>query len=119
VAAVALLLAAATLVEPSVVVLVVQASLIGVALTLLTALMQHLLHRRRHVPVFGETGTRGGTVAPGSSLNIVAGVGSDDSTQIRVRPPGSTAEHDSPGAVLPPVGRAPTGASPGWNDPHG
>jgi hypothetical protein len=118
-AAVALLLAAAAVVEPSVVVLMVQASLVGVALTLLTALMQHLLQRRRRVPVFGETSTRTGTVAPGSSLNIVAGVGSDDSTQIRVRPPASTAEHDSPGALLPPIGRAPTGASPGWNDPHG
>jgi hypothetical protein len=117
--ALALLLAAAALVEPSVVVLVVQASLLGVALTLLTALMQHLLHRRRHVPVFGETGTRSGTVAPGSSLNIVAGVGSDDSTQIRVRPPASTAEQNSPGTVLPPIGRAPTGATPGWNDSHG
>jgi hypothetical protein len=114
-----LLLAAATLVEPSVVLLVVQSALIGVVLTLLTALMQYLVHRRRHVPVFGETSTRSGTVTPGSSLNLTVGVGSDDSTQIRVRPVSSTAEHLGTSPLSPPIGRAPTGASPGWTDPHG
>jgi hypothetical protein len=115
----ALLLASATLVQPSVVLLVVQAALIGVLLSLLTALMQYLVHRRRHVPVFGETSTRSGTVAPGSSLNLSFGAGSDDSTQIRVRPISSTAEHHPPATVPPPIGRAPTGSSSGWNDPHG
>jgi hypothetical protein len=119
VALVVLLLASATLVEPSVVLLVVQAALIGVFLTLLTALMQYLVHRRRPVPVFGETSSRSGTLAPGSSLNLAPGVGSDDSTQVRVRPVSSTSEYRAPGTIPPPIERTPTGASPGWNDPHG
>jgi hypothetical protein len=119
-AVLAMVLAAATLVAPSVVLLVVQSALIGVVLTLLTALMQYLVHRRRHVPVFGETSTRSATVTPGSSLNLADGVGSDDSTQIRVRPPtSSTAEHHGSSTLSPPIGRAPTSSSPGWNDPHG
>jgi hypothetical protein len=117
-AVVALVFAAAMFVEPSVVLLVVQAALIGVVLTLLTALMHYLVHRRRRMPVFGEASARSGTVAPGSSLNLAPGVGSDDSTQVRVRPISSTAEHHPPGTLSPQVGRAPTGASPGWNDPH-
>jgi hypothetical protein len=119
VAVLGVVLAAAMLAESSVVLLVVQASLIGVVLTLLTALMHYLVHRRRRVAVFGEASSRSGTMAPGSSLNLAAGVGSDDSTQVRARPVSSTAEHHPPGTFSPPIGRASTGASPGWNDPHG
>src|SRR5262249_7617205 len=114
----AVLLGATTLLEPSVAMLVAQSATIGVVLTLVTALTHRLVHRRR-APVFGETSGRTGTIAPGSSLNLAPGAGSDDSTPIRLRPVSSTADHPAAGTGLPPYGRAPTGASPGWIDPHG
>jgi hypothetical protein len=115
---VALLLAAAALVEPSVAVLAAQSATIGMALTLLTALMHRRVHRR-HAPVFGDTSGRSSGLAPVSAVNFASAVGSDESTQIRVRPISSTADHPVPGTPLPPLGRAPAGTGPGWNDPHG
>jgi hypothetical protein len=115
----AVVLGSASLVEPSVVLLVVQSAVIGIVLTLLTAMMERSRRSRRRAAVFGETTTRSAALGPGSSLNLDAGAGSDDSTQIRVRPISSTAEHQVSGASSPPGGRAPTGASPGWSDPHG
>jgi hypothetical protein len=98
----ALALACATLITPSVTFLAVQAALIGVGLTLLTALMHWLVHRRRGL-AFGEPSglARAGATAPGSSLNRSLGVGSDDSTQIRVRPVSSTMDRHA--NATPPV----------------
>jgi hypothetical protein len=84
------------LVQPSVTFLAVQSAMLGVLLTLLTALMQRLVHRRRPRPVFGEPGGIGGPVATGSTVSRTVGVGSDDSTAIRVRP-SSTVDHHTTG----------------------
>jgi hypothetical protein len=104
--ALALVLAAATAVRPSVTLLVVQSAMIGIACTLLTALMDRLVHRRSRTPtVFGESS--GLASPPDSSLSHTLGVGSDDSTAIRVRP-SSTVDHVSttPVPPEPAVGRS-------------
>jgi hypothetical protein len=99
----ALALACATLIAPSVTFLAVQAAMIGVGLTLLTALMHWLVHRRGRGLAFGEPSglARAGAAAPGSSLNRALGVGSDDSTQIRVRPISSTLDRHATPPVVP------------------
>jgi hypothetical protein len=108
--ALALVLAAATAVQPSVTFLVVQSAMIGIACTLLTALMDRLVHRRARTPaVFGESSglaPPSGSL-PGSSLSHTLGVGSDDSTAIRVRT-SSTVDHVSttPPPPEPAVGRS-------------
>jgi hypothetical protein len=102
-AALAVVLAAATAIRPSVTFLVVQSAMIGVVCTLLTLLMDRLVHRRRRPSaVFGES-----TPLPtpaGSSLSRALGAGSDDSTAIRVRP-SSTVDHvpnnNSAGSLTP------------------
>ncbi len=103
-AALALVLACATLVEPSVTFLVVQSAMTGVILTLLTALMQRQVQRRASATLFGEAGSRPGArpgAGPaGSSVNYTGSVGSDDSTAIRVRPVSSTVDHPVPGVPL-------------------
>jgi hypothetical protein len=92
--AVALLVGAA--VQPSVTFLAIQSGMVGVIFTLLAALMQRLVDRprRRGAPGFGDASSltsRPGS-APGSSVNRAGGVGSDDSTAIRIRPV-STVDH--------------------------
>lgn len=89
----ALLLACITLVQPSVTILAVQSAMLGLVLTLLTALMQGLVNRRRLAPAFGEPGGLATVVPTGSTLNRTIGVGSDDSTAIRVRPISTTVDH--------------------------
>jgi hypothetical protein len=87
---VALGLAVAALVHPSVTFLVVQSAAFGVLLTLLLALMQRLFERRRPAlgpVVYGES-SRTPVPAPGSTLNRAANAaaGSDEPTAIRPRP---------------------------------
>ena len=102
-AALALGLSVSTLVQPGVTFLAVQSAMLGVVLTLLTALMQRLVHRRRPAPVFGEPGGLGGGVVPaGSTVSRTVGVGSDDSTAIRVRPTSSTVDHRANASPVPP-----------------
>ncbi len=114
-AALALGLACAALVEPSVTFLVVQSAMIGVVLTLLTALMQRQVQRRTAVTVFGEAGGRPGARPgggpPGSSVNYTGSVGSDDSTAVRVRPVASTADHPVAGTSFNPERESASGRS--------
>jgi hypothetical protein len=90
----ALVLAIATAVQPSVTVLGVQSAMMGVLFTLVAAATQRLVERpRRASPsFFGEPNNLAGTSLPGSSVNRLGGAGSDDSTAIRVRAP-STVDH--------------------------
>ena len=123
-AALALGLACATLVEPSVTFLVVQSALTGVVLTLLTALMQRQVQRRASATVLGEasgrSGARPGAGPAGSSVNYTGSVGSDDSTAIRVRPVvASTADHPVAGIPFNPDRESASGAARGWNDSLG
>ncbi len=102
-AAVVALLAAAT-VQPSLAMQVAQASVMGAALTALGLLIQRRHDRRRSPtsPPGRETGPSAGTPpgdsaldrGPGSGFN--AGVGSDDSTAIRVRTPSTLDYHPTP-----------------------
>lgn len=103
VAAVAALMVAAV-VQPSLAMQVIQASVMGVALTLLGLLIQRQLDRRRAPagPSGRDAGSAGGTPPGDSSLNrgagtpMVATVGSDDSTAIRVRTPSTLDYHPAP-----------------------
>lgn len=90
--AIALLVGAA--IQPSVTFLAIQSGMIGVVFTLLAALMQRLVDRprRRGAPGFGEASGLASGPPPGSSVSRTAGVGSDDSTAIRIRPV-STVDH--------------------------
>jgi hypothetical protein len=93
-AALGLGLAGSTIVQPSVTFLAVQSAMLGVVLTCLTALMQRQVHRRGFGTVFGEAGGGlGGAVPSGSTVSRTVGVGSDDSTAIRVRPNATTVDH--------------------------
>jgi hypothetical protein len=97
--ALALVLAAATALSPSVTFLLVQSAMIGVVCTLLTLLMDRLVHRRtRPSAVFGESSSL--PTPAGSSLSRAMSAGSDDSTAIRVRP-SSTVDHVPAGTVGP------------------
>jgi hypothetical protein len=112
-AALALLFALATIVEPSVTLLLVQSSMIGFVLTLMTALIQRLINRRRPARLFGDPGNLTGAVAAGSTVNRTIGVGSDDSTQIRTRPASSTVDHHGPiASSAPPEHESASGRGP-------
>jgi hypothetical protein len=96
VGAAAFYLLGSLLVHPSTVLLVLQSSISGAVLALLGLSIQGLLDRRRtpmaeaHSPATGASSSSGLSVAPPT------GVGSDDSTAIRVRTP-STLDHvDTP-----------------------
>ena len=94
----ALAVLAAVLVEPSVTFLALQSAALGVALTVVGLLIESVLERTNIRPLRTSRGTRPSTrPATDSSLNRSAGVGSDDSTAIRIRVP-STLDH-SPVAV--------------------
>jgi hypothetical protein len=83
----AFILAVAALLHPSVTFLAVQSGMVGVVLTASIALMQKFFVGRRSGPVaYGDPNGRAAGVAPGSTLSRTVGVGSDDSTAIRVRP---------------------------------
>jgi hypothetical protein len=105
-------LVCATLVEPSVTLLAVQSAMIGVALTIVTALMQRFVHRRTPAPVFGEPGARGSSLQSSSSISRALGVGSDDSTEIRVRSVPSTLDHQGSGTPWTPDRGSAVGHSP-------
>jgi hypothetical protein len=106
----ALAVAVASLVQPSVTFLVVQSGAIGAALAVLIAVMQRLVEGRRPGPAFyGEPSGRTPVPGSGSGLSRTAGVGSDDSTAIRVRT-ASTLDY-IPAGTTPPPGQAGAGSS--------
>ncbi len=81
---------AATMVQPSLTMQLVQSSMMGAALTMLGLVIQGRLdHRRPPVPTTREPSSATGQPIGDSSLNrgAGAGVGSDDPTAIRVRTP--------------------------------
>ncbi len=91
---------------PSVTVVLVQASLIGVALLLMMIGIHVLVERRRSASdLFGEPS--GMSPGPGSSVSRQGGVGSDDSTAIRVRTPSTTMDYIV--AIPPPSPERPSG----------
>lgn len=101
-AAIGLGLWVAALLHPSVTFLAVQSGMVGLLLTALIVVMQRLVDRRGpRQRVYGEPNSRV-SARPGSTLSRSVGVGSDDSTAIRVRN-SSTLDHIS---VSPPAPRA-------------
>jgi hypothetical protein len=100
VAAVAAVLAV-VLVEPTVSLLVLQAAALGAVLTLVGILIEQSIERLSLRSLRAER-TAAAVIRPAtdSSLNRSAGVGSDDSTAIRVRVP-STLDH-APAAIVAP-----------------
>jgi hypothetical protein len=105
-------LAITVILPPSVVVLAVQSAFIGAALSLLGLLIQRQLDRRRSPGVPGwDTASSVAQVCADSSLNRTPGVGSDDSTAIRVRVPSTIDLVPSPTAGSP-VETEPRGSTP-------
>jgi hypothetical protein len=106
-------LAVAVFAHPSVVLLIIQSSLFGVVLTLVGLVIQRLIERTRLVASPGSPAVTGAT--PPSGLAAVpggsAGVGSDDSTAIRVRVSSSTLDHVAGPLVLSPPEPEPAGSS--------
>ncbi len=89
----AMVLAAAAALEPTMTLQAAQSAVLGLILTILAGLMQRMQNRRRSAPAtFGEAGGLASAMIPGSSLNRWSEPGSDDSTAIRVRP-ASTVDH--------------------------
>ena len=89
----AMALAVATAVQPTITLLAAQSAVLGLILTILASLMQRMQNRRRSAPAtFGAAGGLASPMIPGSSLNRWSEPGSDDSTAIRVRP-ASTVDH--------------------------
>ena len=92
-----LVLSVASLLHPSVTILIAQSAMLGVLLTALLGLMQWLVDRRRPGPVvYAEPGSRATALgAAGSTMSRVVTVGSDDPTSIRPRPvaPSATLDH--------------------------
>ncbi|SIO59949.1 hypothetical protein SAMN05444166_6215 [Singulisphaera sp. GP187] len=90
----ALALAVAASAQPSLTLQVVQCAMVGVVFTLLAAALQRIVDRpgRGATAVFGEPGNLGTSPNGGSSVHQAGGVGSDDSTAIRVRQV-STVDH--------------------------
>jgi hypothetical protein len=83
-----LALLAAAILQPSLTLQLVQSALVGAALTALGLLIQRLLDRRRAPAQPGrESGVGAATPIGDPAPNRGAGVGSDDSTAIRVRAP--------------------------------
>lgn len=83
----ALGLAVAASAQPSLTLQVVQCSMVGVVFTLLAAVLQRIVDRPRRgaTAIFGEPSPMGTSSSLGSSVSQTGGVGSDDSTAIRVR----------------------------------
>ena len=100
-AAAAVGLTAAVFAHPSILLLVLQSALSGVILTLLGLLIQRLIERPRPGAAVGpQSGARSGQAAAVVTSTGPAGVGSDDSTAIRVRA-SSTMDYVSPLALPP------------------
>jgi hypothetical protein len=92
-AALGVILAVAVAVEPSVTLLAVQSSVVGVALVLLAAATQRLVEGRRPGGALHlEPSGLGGSGLPGSSRQILLGSDLEESTVIRPRP-GTTVDH--------------------------
>lgn len=90
-----LILAVAVAVEPSVTLLAVQSSAVGVALVLLAAAMQRLVEGRRPGGSLRlEPSGLGGSGSPGSSGQVLLESDLEESTVIRPRP-GTTVDHQS------------------------
>ncbi|WP_406695456.1 hypothetical protein V5E97_30990 [Singulisphaera sp. Ch08] len=98
----ALALAVSASAQPSLTLQVVQCAMVGVVFTLLAVVLQRIVDRPRPgaTAVFGEPDNLGTAPHGGSSVNHTAGVGSDDSTAIRIRQV-STVDHAV--AVSPPT----------------
>jgi hypothetical protein len=96
IATASVLLLGATLVQPSVLFLVVQSAVSGVILTLLGLLIQRLIgrDRSRFRPLPGMVQVPGASI-DGEVEPSPVGVGSDDSTAVRVRLPSSTLDYAS------------------------
>jgi hypothetical protein len=102
----ALTLCAAIALPASVSLVLLQSSLVGVALLLVMAALQVLVDRRRSAAeLFAERS--GLASSAGSSVNLPGAVGSDDSTAIRVRAPASTKDYVV--TLPPPSGERPSG----------
>ena len=92
---------AAVFAHPSILLLVLQSALSGVILTLLGLLIQRLIERPRSGAAAGpQPGAASGQAAAVASPAGPPGVGSDDSTAIRVRS-SSTMDYVSPLALAP------------------
>src|SRR5262249_37322039 len=105
VAAGGVIVLAAILFEPNGTLLVLQAAALGAALALLGLLIERSIERSsaRSLAV-RPAGTAAIRPAGDSSLERSAGVGSDDSTAIRVRVP-STLDHTPASMVVPEAGQ--------------
>jgi hypothetical protein len=93
-AVLALVLTIAVAIQPSVTLLAIQSSVVGVGFTLLAVVMQRLVERRRRraSAVFGQPSSM--TIPPvGSTFSRAVGVGSDDPTELRARPVSSSVDH--------------------------
>jgi len=84
---VGLALAVGAAVQPSLTIQLVQSAMVGVVFTLLAAALQRIVDRPRRgaTAVFGDAAALGTVPGSGSSVSQVGGVGSDDSTAIRIR----------------------------------
>ena len=89
--------AAGAVIEPDVLILVLQSSSLGFALFLAALAMQRAIERRGHPSPAGDRALIVGPSSIGPSTARVPSPGSDESTAIRARPPGpsavSTADH--------------------------
>ena len=95
----AALVLSATLVEPGVTVLVLQAAALGVVLSLVGFVIERTIERARlRLSPFGRSTPVAGRPLSDSPPKGTAGVGSDDPTAIRVRVP-STVDHAPAAAV--------------------
>ena len=93
-AVLALVLTVAVAVQPSVTLLAIQSSVVGVGFTLLAVVMQRLVERRRRraSAVFGQPSSM--PIPPvGPTFSRAVGVGSDDPTEIRAWPVSSSVDH--------------------------
>jgi hypothetical protein len=95
-------LLSAILVQPAVTFLAIQSAFFGAALTLLGLSIERLIERWRLPPSPARQASVTSSKLPGdSSLNRSAGVGSDDSTAIRVRVPSTADFLAAPSAAAP------------------
>jgi hypothetical protein len=111
VAAMGLGLSVAALVHPALTFQALQSGEVGLLLAALVALLHRLVGGRRDgAGVYGDPSGRNAGLVPGSTLSRTPGVGSDDSTAIRVRPV-STMDYVVTAAPPPPVEGAAPGSS--------
>jgi hypothetical protein len=92
--------AVGALVESNVLILVLQSSSLGVALFLTALLIHWAIERRNPSRVSGDLGVILPAPSTGSAFERSPGVGSDDSTAIRVRPTPSSAASTADHIVL-------------------